>query len=260
MPVHQPDGDHDTQGLSSPSRLFDLVSRCQELSRQLEQTSDPVQRAEFKGELDAAGQDLWAALREPLMRRIRRRISGALRDALQNPASYPTYNDAVEALAMSSMLGLFEALPRISLDPAKNAQAYLTTIAWYGLIDMENQVYDAQLGKGAQVPIILVSIESVLQAIDDDRLYEEVLRDERMPSVDEQVIDMQFSHALAIFFASALSAEDRLIVLARLQTPPEPYNSIVARLGKGWTTDAARQRFRRAMQRTRVYLQMYEWI
>jgi hypothetical protein len=225
----------------------------------MEQTSNSVQRAEFKGELDAAGQELWGELREPLMRRIRRRVTGALRDALQNP-SYPTYNDAVEALALSSMLGLFEALPRIRLDPTKNAQAYLTTIAWYELLDMERAVYDPQLRGGAQAPILLVSIERVLRAVDDDRMHEEVLHDERMPAVVDQVIDAQFSYALAIFIASALSQEDQMIVLARLQAPPVPYDVIVARLGGGWSADAARQRFTRAMRRTRTFLREHEWI
>lgn len=263
MSEHPPDDDDRTAGLPPSTRLFDLVSRCQVYYLQLEQERDAAAQTRLKDELAAVGYELWEELRGALIhkvrRKVRRRMSGAFRDALNNPASYPNYDNAVEALAKSSMLGLFEAIPRIKLDPSKNVQAYLTTVAWYGLVDMEKEIYD-EYRKQRETPIIQVSLEYMLSAVDDGHQHEELLRDERTPDVVSQVIDEQLSHALTIFFASTLSVEDQRIVAARLQTPPVSYEGIVAQLGKGWTTAAARQRFARAMRRTRVFLQENQWI
>ena len=57
--------------------------------------------------------------------------------------------------------------------------------------------------------------------------------------------------AIAQFWKTELSTEDRLIVRLRWATdPPLSFQAIAQRLGDGWLVDTVRQRHRRILQRT----------
>ena len=262
MPEHH-DDDLPPQGPPSQTRLFALVTQYQQLRIACDQTSNPVQRAQCNDRLQAVGLELWLLLEQPLMGKVGRRVRGALSDMLNNPASYPSYHAAVEALAMNCMLGLLDALPRLRLDPARNIQAYLTKIAWFGLLDEERAIYtDVQRGSRGRT-ILVLRLDQVLCALneaEDATSLTDRFKDEQAAQAFERITGQQLLDAVSRFWQEELSPVDQQIVRLRLQEPPVSYAQIVSQLGEGWTATAARQRFGRAMKQTRAFLHAHGWI
>jgi DNA-directed RNA polymerase specialized sigma24 family protein len=175
----------------------------------------------------------------------------------------------VESLAMNMFSHIIFTLPKLRIDPARNVQGLLLTVARRGIIDEYRRNYAAPVrrqpagsaleraagtratqmwpGPSSHAPTVAPA-EAHLEAVDPASYDAE---DRVARALDNQDV----LRAIWAYWPKSLSADDFQIMRLRwLSDPPRSFKEIAQLLGAGWSEDAVRQRHHRVLKDTRAHL------
>jgi DNA-directed RNA polymerase specialized sigma24 family protein len=171
----------------------------------------------------------------------------------------------IESLALNMFANIVFSLPRLQIDPERNARKFLITVARRRLIDEYRRTYAAsgrrmpKLGDepapGSGTPAArmwqpAVSPTAELQSGTAD--VESYIAEERVAARLDQLALLR---AIWAYWPKSLSADDLRIVTLRWQSdPPCSFRDIAQQLGPGWNEDTVRQRHHRILKATRAHL------
>lgn len=251
--------DHLADDCAQPAQLQAAVETFQQARNAAQTTTDELVRKALLDVQGAALERIFAELRPDL-----RKIAGAWQGSQvgrEHRAHSSTTNDALDSLAMSLFADIACALPACKLRPDGNVRAYLLQIARNQLHKQEYFVYrtSAATHSSASAEMWLAPSQprhGVWQKeAGGDESYLAEPEDPESIDFDQRLIaardNQAYLAAIAQFWKTELSTEDRLIVRLRWATdPPLSFQAIAQRLGDGWLVDTVRQRHRRILQRT----------
>ena len=239
----------------SDETLHKAIADCQNLLHGWNDATTEAERAQHAERYKASLEQLWNLLADDLYAITRSwRKSNLATD--------------VESLALSHFTEIIMALPRLKIDPTKNARHLLFTIFRRGLITeyrtlnppvatkpheekLETSVEPGTLAaqawpmRGAEAPAFIADGADTPdpQSLDnEERIFRKLYTQAMIVTIRE-------------FWNNTIPPDDLSIMVARWEhDPPRPYQEIAAALGPGWSEAAVRKRHQRTLDRTRQYL------
>jgi hypothetical protein len=193
---------------------------------------------------------IWMILRQDL-RRVARRWHNAGMGA------------DIEDIAMTSMLELLEALPRVKLDARQNPRVYLRQIAHRALDTQYQRIYSvtprtrSKHNRFRMIPIsLLIKPYEQAESTEHERYLIDHRSTEGYEAVLEDMIRVSLHRLIKEYWQSELSVDDQELMRQRWQIePPVPFAEIARQRGDGWTATALRQRHKRILEQTRKFLE-----
>jgi hypothetical protein len=250
-----------TPDTDRPDHLYLLVRAYQDVFIVALATSDRGSREALAHVQGLLLEQIFLALREPLLALAR----GWTRSLLfREQVATNSYRHALESLAMSAFGDIAAALPACRIQPGRAIAPYLIQIARNNLYDQERAIYEGSeqrhVGQASQAasesaamwPRSSEAPRGIWGAAGLDEPEDPAgLEDRLIARCDNQ----RLRQAAEAFWRAKLSQHDRRIVALRLSgEAPAPFETIAEQLGPGWTAAAVRQRYHRALVRTRTYL------
>ncbi len=214
-------------------QVYEITTVLQESFREPHLPADLSKKPATEEQRNHLVSELWSYLQDGLIR-IARRWQTILADV------YGTRN--LNDIALGMFTGLLLELPRLRIDPEKNPiglllvvadrlarQEYRRSSSMRRLASFQGEIPIEQAG-----PIVDLAAtdfdENISAALDDADILDEIHN----------------------FMRVSLNKIDQTIIQRRMNNTP--YKDIADRLGAGWTADAVRKRYTRAMQRVREHL------
>jgi DNA-directed RNA polymerase specialized sigma24 family protein len=226
--------------------VLDSILTCQLLQTRWVQETDLARREVYGQAYQAAVERLFELLEQDLERIAR----GWVRSGIAPD---------IHSLKYNLFTPIFQALPKLRVDPERNVRNLLLTIARRGIYDMYRQDMCGASSRSSSSSMVDSDSMQMWSQLPSTYGYFQLDYDVDRASLNAEdtwinVIDNQEClDAISQFWARALVEIDRQIVALRLRDLT--FKEITRRLGSGWGESAVRQRYHRVILRTRQHLQ-----
>jgi RNA polymerase sigma factor (sigma-70 family) len=165
------------------------------------------------------------------------------------------FNNSLDTLALDFFFALIERLHTVRIDPDKHVEAYLGRVARNGFYDRFKKDHPPQETQALRLDQPLSET--------GEQLLRDTVADPDTVDQDELIVwSLSAKECLAFMrkeLPTILNKEDQTIVLARLSEPPLSYELIAQQIGPGYSEEALRKRYERALHKIRQYLKRHGW-
>jgi DNA-directed RNA polymerase specialized sigma24 family protein len=220
-------GSEDDDPLDSTGTVLETVLAYQAAYQRWLPESDPHARETYKRECHALAEQLFLLLHKDLARIAARWLQSGIAPDHQS-------------LTLNMFTIVFCALPHLTVDPQKNVRGLLLTIARRGMYDQYRQLSHDPGSRLVSSPISSGQDYVDPQSPDAEETW--------IHTIDNRTLLAE----IACFWAATLSRIDREIVILRLRA--WSFQEIARKFEGQWGEVALRQRYHRAIRRTRIYL------